>query len=92
MAQHKVARYYSKDLTIVLHFERLQSNVDMSDMVAHEILNTLVPNKFIKNVLSVTGYKVNQKVTTVDWNKDSEKSPFQPIENVRNLLQRTIQK
>jgi len=89
MAQTKVNRYYSKDLTIVLQFERLRSNVDMSDMVGHELLNTLVGNKFIKDVLRVTGYKVNQKVTTVDW--DENNKSFQTIPNIGGLVRKMIQ-
>lgn len=88
MAQNKVSRFYSKDLTIVLQFERLQSNVDMSDMVGHEILNMLTYNKFIKDVLKVTSYKVNQKVTTVDW--DEKNKSFQPP-NIGGLVRKMIQ-
>lgn len=88
MAQNKVIRYYSKDLTIVLQFERLQSNVDMSDMVGHELLNQLTNNKFIKDVLRVTSYKVNQKVTTVDW--DEKNKSFQPP-NISGLVRKIIQ-
>lgn len=88
MAQTKVKRFYSKDLTIVLQFERLQSNVDMSDMVAHEVLNMLTSNKFIKDVLKVTSYKVNQKVTTVDW--DEKNKSFQPP-NISGLVRKMIQ-
>jgi hypothetical protein len=88
MAQNKVIRYYSKDLTIVLQFERLQSNVDMSDMVGHELLNQLTNNKHIKNVLRVSGYKVNQKVTTVDW--DEKNKSFQPP-NISGLVRKIIQ-
>jgi hypothetical protein len=88
MAQNKVSRFYSKDLTIVLQFERLRSNADMSDMVAHEMLNMLANNKFIKDVLKVTSYKVNQKVTTVDW--DDKNKSFQPT-NIGGLVRKMIQ-
>lgn len=89
MAQNKVSRFYSKDLTIVLHLERLRSNVDMSDMVAHELLRTLVNSSHISDVLNVTGYKVNQKVTTVDW--DDKNKSFQPLPNIGGLVRKMIQ-
>lgn len=88
MAQNKVSRFYSKDLTIVLHLERLRSNVDMSDMVAHELLRTLVNSSHISDVLNVTGYKVNQKVTTVDW--DDKNKSFQPLPNIGGLVRKVI--
>lgn len=89
MAQNKVIRYYSKDLTIVVQFERLDSTVDMSDMVGHEILNTLTNHKFIKDVLRVSGYKVNQRVTTVDW--DENKKSFRPNLYTGDLIRKVIQ-
>lgn len=86
MAQPKVNRYYSKDLTIVLSFERLRSNIDMSDMVGHELLRTLTNNAIISDALRVTGYKVNQRVTTVDW--DEKNKSFQPLPNIGDLVRK----
>lgn len=88
MAQHKVNRYYSKDLTIVLQLERLRSNVDMADMIAHELLRTLVNSPGIVDVMKVTSYKVNQKVTTVDW--DEKNKSFQPLPNIGDSIRKMI--
>lgn len=89
MSKTKVNRYYSKDLSIVIQFERLRSNVDMSDLVGHELLNMLTNNKHIKDVLRVTSYKVNQKVTTVDW--DENNKSFQPP-NIGDLVRKMVHK
>jgi len=86
MAQPKVNRYYSKDLTIVLSFERLRSNIDMSDMVGHELLRTLTNSAIISDALRVTGYKVNQRVTTVDW--DEKNKSFQPLPDIGGLVRK----
>lgn len=70
MAQKLLTRYFSKDVTVVMTFKRLQSDVDGADTMARDLLAAATSNR-LSDVLRVTGYKVNQVITTEDWDKES---------------------
>lgn len=75
MSQKQPTRYFSKDVTIVMTFKRLQSDVDGADSMARDLLVSAVNNR-LNGALVATGYKVNQIISTEDWDIKTKEQMF----------------